>query len=719
MWLWCRLEHMVVLAMLSWHTTAFVRTVSVSPRVRVRVRRRTVLAVAAEEARRKLKLPLRMPERLSPSSATTFMECRQLFLFRVLWRLPEPPSAAKLRGTLVHETLEKMLDSRTNNRTRDGLRQLFRELWVQQRTTALLSELFPDGSEREWGLECFRLLDNYLEFEDPTSLDAIVVKREAWVSTRISDGPTLVGKLDRLDRVGDDKYRIVDYKTGTKWKDGATAFFQLRCYALMLEDEIPAEELRVLYLGGTQAVADDLLLPPRGPDRTCLLDETRDTLRDVWRQIATLVETNDPSQFTHCNRQWCFCHTVRPLVFPTATPPPRVSKPPPPPPPPLNCDAAEISDRHFSHMLVRDLRALSSEKKKKEARRSRFCVAHAAYGSEYSSMAKISAVTKRRYAQLHGYRFLEFVAPSLDDFVDAYCPELKGQIALAYSKTTPVKSCGIWAALRDSCDYVLWTDADAVVVDSSIRLEELMYLEDGKRASSEDVDRLTDRSVLFFLEAYKKFGLCPGLADPALEPGSCGSPEEFGNCVNTGAMIFKSGTFAETLIRDQLALAVFDNDFLRNSPCSTNNLGNAKNLTWDQCAFSGETEQCTLSCLYRNNPVLLEDTVCRVSDDNRTHYLFGTLLDPPEEAVESFADLGLSIPSETNAMRQFDGNHGPPHPYDGSFIYNCMGGDFARKFECLAYATYSMWPEMHEDDNMAPPYSVQQGRREQLLPQVS
>ena len=33
----------------------------------------------------KAKAPLRMPSRLSPTAATTFLECEQLFLFRNLW----------------------------------------------------------------------------------------------------------------------------------------------------------------------------------------------------------------------------------------------------------------------------------------------------------------------------------------------------------------------------------------------------------------------------------------------------------------------------------------------------------------------------------------------------------------------------------------------------------------------------------------------------------
>ena len=32
-----------------------------------------------------------MPARLSPTAIMTFRECQQLFLFRHLWKLPEPP----------------------------------------------------------------------------------------------------------------------------------------------------------------------------------------------------------------------------------------------------------------------------------------------------------------------------------------------------------------------------------------------------------------------------------------------------------------------------------------------------------------------------------------------------------------------------------------------------------------------------------------------------
>src|SRR6266487_6995259 len=47
---------------------------------------------------------------LSPSRAADFLTCPLLYRFRVIDRLPEPPSAAAARGTLVHAVLERLFD---------------------------------------------------------------------------------------------------------------------------------------------------------------------------------------------------------------------------------------------------------------------------------------------------------------------------------------------------------------------------------------------------------------------------------------------------------------------------------------------------------------------------------------------------------------------------------------------------------------------------------
>ena len=47
---------------------------------------------------------------LSPSRASDFMTCPMLYRFRVIDKLPSPPTQATARGTLVHAVLERLFD---------------------------------------------------------------------------------------------------------------------------------------------------------------------------------------------------------------------------------------------------------------------------------------------------------------------------------------------------------------------------------------------------------------------------------------------------------------------------------------------------------------------------------------------------------------------------------------------------------------------------------
>ncbi|MFE7455246.1 PD-(D/E)XK nuclease family protein, partial [Streptomyces griseus] len=51
------------------------------------------------------------PSSLSPSRASDFMQCPLLYRFRVIDKLPEKPSEAATRGTLVHAVLERLFDA--------------------------------------------------------------------------------------------------------------------------------------------------------------------------------------------------------------------------------------------------------------------------------------------------------------------------------------------------------------------------------------------------------------------------------------------------------------------------------------------------------------------------------------------------------------------------------------------------------------------------------
>src|SRR3982074_3255839 len=52
---------------------------------------------------------LGFPPSLSPSSVSAFKDCPLAFKFSYIDRLPEPPSAAATKGTLVHKALEILM----------------------------------------------------------------------------------------------------------------------------------------------------------------------------------------------------------------------------------------------------------------------------------------------------------------------------------------------------------------------------------------------------------------------------------------------------------------------------------------------------------------------------------------------------------------------------------------------------------------------------------
>jgi choline dehydrogenase-like flavoprotein len=65
-------------------------------------------------------MALAVPYTLSPSKVASFKGCALAFRFSVIDRLPEPPSAAAAKGTLVHRALERLHCRPADERTVDA-----------------------------------------------------------------------------------------------------------------------------------------------------------------------------------------------------------------------------------------------------------------------------------------------------------------------------------------------------------------------------------------------------------------------------------------------------------------------------------------------------------------------------------------------------------------------------------------------------------------------
>jgi putative RecB family exonuclease len=253
---------------------------------------------------------------LSPSRAGDFMACPLLYRFRVIDRLPEPPSPAAARGTLVHAVLERLFDEPAAGRTPQAARDLLNPQW--DRLVAEEPEmagLFGDDEQHAaWLAEACGMLDRYFTLEDPTRLEP--AHRELSVETVLASGLTLRGYIDRLDIAATGEIRIVDYKTGTAPREEyeARALFQMRFYALVLwrTRGVVPRLLQLIYLGNGEIVR-------YAPDEADLLATER-KINALWAAIerARLAGDWRPRQSRLCD--WCAHQAICPAFG--GTPPP-------------------------------------------------------------------------------------------------------------------------------------------------------------------------------------------------------------------------------------------------------------------------------------------------------------------------------------------------------------------------------------------------------------
>ena len=246
--------------------------------------------------------PCRRPA-LSPSRAGDFKQCPLLYRLRAIDRLPERPSRAQVRGTVVHAVLERLYRLPAAERQPEAARALVAPVWTElSGASPELAELFdgPDDPELpEWLGSAGALLDTYFTLEDPRQLEPAAC--EQLVEAELESGLLLRGYLDRLDVAATGEVRVVDYKTGAAPRQvaEARALFQMKFYALtvLLTRGVVPSQLRLMYL----ADGESLTYRPDEPE----LRRFARTLEAIWSAILRAGHSGDfrPNPSRLCD--WC------------------------------------------------------------------------------------------------------------------------------------------------------------------------------------------------------------------------------------------------------------------------------------------------------------------------------------------------------------------------------------------------------------------------------
>jgi putative RecB family exonuclease len=228
-----------------------------------------------------------MPERLSPSSVSTWLQCPLKFKLRRIDKVPEEQTEAQAVGNMTHEVLEALFlqpaAERTARFAREEMVRIWHDKWQAHAESALGMSAHAQHMMRWNAWQC---VENYFGLEDPTTVELAGTEDE--VRGHVAGVPVL-GFIDRWTVV-DGVATISDYKTGKVSKPpyDRDKKLQLMIYADLVEEtkEVAVGGCELIYLKGK---GTRVVYEPTDELRS----ETRDTVARVWEELRESCETDD------------------------------------------------------------------------------------------------------------------------------------------------------------------------------------------------------------------------------------------------------------------------------------------------------------------------------------------------------------------------------------------------------------------------------------------
>ncbi len=251
---------------------------------------------------------------LSPSRASDFKRCPQLYKYKAIDKLTTEPTIHQARGTTVHLALERLFEGPAETRSPERLYDLFREAWTELKPAEYPDLFATVEDERAWGIEALAMLASYFSIEDPTSFEPLALEMDLLVDV---DHMKIRGILDRMEEVteigpdGEERTALVitDYKTGRAPGEryANQAFFALKIYALLIRISrgVTPSRIRLLYLNGPTEYTMDI--------NDAQLDAMAKQLAALWGAIEKAILTNTWPTKTSALCNWCdFKDTICP-----------------------------------------------------------------------------------------------------------------------------------------------------------------------------------------------------------------------------------------------------------------------------------------------------------------------------------------------------------------------------------------------------------------------
>jgi putative RecB family exonuclease len=244
-------------------------------------------------------MALPLPSSLTPSKVASFKDCALAFRFAVIDGLPEPPSPAAVKGTLVHRALELLLGRPAAERTLPTALECLATARSELATDAEFNGLaLAPEAEAELAADAEVLVRRYFELEDPRRVRPIGLETTLEVQL---GSLRLRGIIDRLELDDDGGLVITDFKTGApprapyeQSRLGGVHFYAFLCEQVL---GVRPSRIQLLYLREPVAIV-------AYPTEQSIRGLRQRTLA-IWTAVERACERDDfrPRPSPLC--EWC------------------------------------------------------------------------------------------------------------------------------------------------------------------------------------------------------------------------------------------------------------------------------------------------------------------------------------------------------------------------------------------------------------------------------
>lgn len=237
----------------------------------------------------------------SASMIEAYERCPLLFNFQYVLEVPHQTSNAMYKGTAVHEVLEKI-----------GERRMHGEETSEEEAAKLLEmhwadEIFDSKKiSDEYKKDASEMISAVIKRDNASEGDSTIVGVEKKFKVKLDEGLTFFGKIDRIDKMSDGNYTVIDYKTGRpKDVKKIAENVQMNMYALGAESiycKIPTKAMQ-LYVPDCKEVAFKVKAEQINKQRNRIVGLARAALQSEFSPTPSAKACNGCSYLDICDHR--------------------------------------------------------------------------------------------------------------------------------------------------------------------------------------------------------------------------------------------------------------------------------------------------------------------------------------------------------------------------------------------------------------------------------